>query len=100
MNQIDRRRESAEKRAVRIRNYQRARGRALARLAQEYPDQYRELLEQERAKDEANGKSWLDLSGRTKRSMGGTSTPDRQGGIPLAHTDSNEAQARHLGAEA
>jgi hypothetical protein len=45
MNDINRRRESAERRAVRIRNYQRARGRALVRLAQQYPDQYKDLLE-------------------------------------------------------
>ncbi len=70
MNTIDKRRESAEKRAVRIRNYQRARGRALVRLAQQYPDQYKELLEQERLADEAQDKTWLDITGRTRSSMG------------------------------
>ena len=62
---LDKRKASAEKRAVRLRNYQRARGRALVRLAQQYPDQYKELLEQERLSDEANGKTWLDISGST-----------------------------------
>lgn len=70
MNTIDKRRESAEKRAVRIRNYQRARGRALVRLAQQYPDQYKELLEQERLADEAHDKVWLDITGRTRSSVG------------------------------
>ena len=62
---LDKRKASAEKRAVRLRNYQRARGRALVRLAQQYPDQYKDLLEQERLSDEANGKTWLDISGST-----------------------------------
>jgi hypothetical protein len=62
---LDKRKASAERRAVRLRNYQRARGRALVRLAQQYPDQYKELLEQERLSDEANGKTWLDISGST-----------------------------------
>jgi hypothetical protein len=62
---LERRIRNAEKRAVRLRNYQRARGRALVRLAQQYPDQYKELLEQERLSDEANGKTWLDISGST-----------------------------------
>ena len=66
MTVTDNRRRTSEKRAVWLRNYQRARGRALARLAQQYPDQYKELLEQERLSDEAKGKTWLDISGRTR----------------------------------
>jgi hypothetical protein len=66
MKTIDRRRQNSEKRAVWLRNYQRARSRALVRLAQQYPDQYKELLEQERLSDEAKGKTWLDISGRTR----------------------------------
>ena len=63
---LKKRKASAEKRAVRLRNYQRARGRALVRLAQQYPDQYKELLEQERLADEASGKTWVDITGRTR----------------------------------
>lgn len=66
MTIVDNRRKNSEKRAVWLRNYQRARGRALVRLAQQYPDQYKELLEQERLSDEAKGKTWLDISGRTR----------------------------------
>jgi hypothetical protein len=51
--------------AVRQRNYRRARDRALARLAQAYPDDYKELLEQEKAIDEAQGRKWLDIDGTT-----------------------------------
>jgi len=65
MKTIDKRKEKAERRAVWLRNYQRARGRALTKLAQQYPDQYKEILEQERLSDEANGKTWLDITGAT-----------------------------------
>ena len=64
--ELDKRRRNSEKRAVWLRNYQRARARALVRLAQQYPDQYKDLLEQERLSDEAKGKTWLDISGRTR----------------------------------
>jgi hypothetical protein len=40
------------------------------RLAQQYPDQYKDLLEQERLADEAQDKVWLDITGRTRSSMG------------------------------
>lgn len=66
MTTTDNRRRNSEKRAVWLRNYQRARSRALVRLAQQYPDQYKDLLEQERLSDEAKGKAWLDISGRTR----------------------------------
>jgi len=65
MKTIDKRKEKAERRAVWLRNYQRARGRALTKLAQQYPDQYKDILEQERLSDEANGKTWLDITGAT-----------------------------------
>jgi len=70
MRTIDKRKEKAERRAVWLRNYQRARGRALTRLAQQYPDQYKDILEQERLSDEANGKTWLDITGATDNSAG------------------------------
>jgi hypothetical protein len=65
MNQIDKRIESAKTIQTNRRNYRRARDRALARLAGIYREQYLELLEQERAEDAKNGKTWLDISGRT-----------------------------------
>ena len=63
---LEKRKQNSERRAVWLRNYQRARARALVRLAQQYPDQYKDLLEQERLSDEAKGKTWLDISGRTR----------------------------------
>lgn len=49
---------AAIKQSVYYRNYRRARDRALVRLAQSYPDDYRTLFEEERARDEAEGKAW------------------------------------------
>ncbi len=68
----ERRIATAKNMAVRQRNYRRARDRALARLANAYPDVYKELLEQERANDERLGKSWLDITGTTTASQLGT----------------------------
>jgi hypothetical protein len=69
---VTRRIATANNMAVRQRNYRRARDRALARLAQAYPDDYRDLLEQERASDERMGKSWVDIAGNTITSQLGT----------------------------
>ena len=68
MTTTERRVKTAVTQAVRQRNYRRVRDRALRRLANLYPDQYRELFEEERAKDEQEGKVWLDISGRTNLS--------------------------------
>ena len=89
MNQIDKRKEYGEKRAIWLRNYQRARSRALARLGQENPERYQELLEEERAKDEAEGKAWLDLSGRTRTTTDGSNSPNRTGKVSVRQTNSD-----------
>jgi hypothetical protein len=70
MNDTSRRVDTAIKQAVRQRNYRRVRDRALRRLANLYPDQYREFLEEEREKDEAQDKVWLDITGRTNAGVG------------------------------
>jgi hypothetical protein len=67
---VEKRIKTATTHAVRQRNYRRVRDRALRRLGNLYPDQYRELLEEERARDEAENKVWLDISGRTNASLG------------------------------
>jgi hypothetical protein len=61
----ERRLATAANMAVRQRNYRRARDRALVKLAQLYPDAYKELLEREKANDEAQGRKWLDIDGTT-----------------------------------
>jgi hypothetical protein len=61
----ERRMKAAANQAVSYRNYRRARDRALVRLANAYPETYKELLEQEKANDEQLGKKWLDINGTT-----------------------------------
>jgi hypothetical protein len=46
---------------VHYRNYRRARDRALARLAKDYPEIYAEYLQEERASDETTGKTWIGI---------------------------------------
>jgi hypothetical protein len=46
------------KQALHYRNYRRARDRALVRLAHLYPDDYKQLLVEERKSDEQEGKTW------------------------------------------
>ena len=43
------------------RNYQRARARAFARLSRMYPDHYKQLLEEEKLRDEQTGKKWIGI---------------------------------------
>ena len=71
--QVERRIEIAKDQAVRKRNYRRARDRALARLSREYPDIYRNYLEEEMANDESMGKKWLDITGNTRPTNARTS---------------------------
>jgi hypothetical protein len=61
----ERRIETAKRTAVIYRNYRRARERALTRLAQAHPEIYKELLEQEKANDETQGRKWVDIDGNT-----------------------------------
>ena len=65
MEEINQRKITAEKTAVRYRNWRRARDRALVRLSHLHPDTYKQLLEEERKADEETGKKWLDISGTT-----------------------------------
>jgi hypothetical protein len=61
----ERRMKAAANQAVSYRNYRRARDRALTKLSQLYPDAYKELLEREKANDEAQGRKWIDIDGTT-----------------------------------
>ena len=63
---VERRIESALRQAVHYRNYRRARERALAKLSHLYPDTYKQLLGIEKAIDEQEGKSWIDITGATR----------------------------------
>lgn len=59
----------ATKQAIYYRNYRRARDRALVRLAQAHPDEYKEIFEQEKMNDYTQGKTWIDLNGNTNNSL-------------------------------
>jgi hypothetical protein len=69
MREVKRRIETAKTQAVRQRNYRRARDRALARLSKDYPNVYRNYLEEEMSADEEGNKKWLDISGRTRSTI-------------------------------
>ena len=75
---------SAKKQAVYERNYRRARERALSRLRQNHPSEYRELFEEERRRDEQEGKTWIDIDLVT-------GSPVR---ISSAHRDSSATNPR------
>jgi hypothetical protein len=79
---------SAAKQAVYYRNYRRARDRALVKLAQAYPDAYKELLEKEKVSDEQEGKAWIDLNGTTIAPRIVARAKAR--GITLAQADTNQ----------
>jgi len=64
-NEAERRVATAARKAIRDRNYRRARDRALARLAHLYPDTYKQLLEMEKIEDEKQGKTWISIDGTT-----------------------------------
>lgn len=60
---------SAAKTAVILRNYQRARQRALTRLANAHPEEYKAYLKEEKHNDYTQGKTWIDLDGNTNSNM-------------------------------
>jgi len=75
-------RESKEvsgKQAVHYRNYRRARDRALVRLSHLYPNVYRDLLVEERERDEDEDKKWVGSNTRVSVTMGVRSGPSRKG---------------------
>jgi hypothetical protein len=59
---VNKRVESASRQAVGQRNYRRVRDRALVRLAQDYPIEYRNYYEEEKKRDELEGKKWDSLA--------------------------------------
>ena len=61
MPDVERRRARAENLLISQRNYRRARDRALTRLSNLYPNLYKELLEEEKAKDEAQNNKWRTI---------------------------------------
>ena len=69
------------KQAVHYRNYRRARDRALVRLSHLYPNVYRDLLVEERERDEDEDKKWISSNTRVRVTMGVRSGPTRKGRV-------------------
>ena len=85
------------KMAVRQRNYQRVRARALVRLAKAHREEYRNLLEQEKHNDHTQGKTWLNLNGNTSSDMDtNTGAVTDRGRDTPTETRSNESRTGNL----
>lgn len=99
MSEIDRRIETALKDAVRQRNYRRVRDRALARLKKLYPDDYARLFEEERVRDEAEGRAWISIHGRTSVRAGTArhTAPESTGDTEPEQTGSYREKDSELG---
>ena len=78
----DRRFITAAKTAVILRNYQRARQRALTRLANAHREEYKIYLEEEKSNDYTQGKAWIDLNGNTSSSLDPNASTDRSKSEP------------------
>jgi len=88
---------AAAKRAVWLRNYQRARVRALTKLANTYPDEYKELFEQEKLNDHTQGKAWINLNGNANADMDtNTGAVTDRGRNTPTETRSNESRTGNL----
>jgi len=98
MDEITRRTQTATRKAIRDRNYRRARDRALVRLAHLYPDTYKQLLEMEKIEDEKQGKNWISIDGSTAISVGIHTRAT--GADDLAHTSNERANQSYNGGEA
>jgi hypothetical protein len=98
MDEITRRTQTATRKAIRDRNYRRARDRALVRLAHLYPDTYKQLLEMEKIEDEKQGKNWISIDGSTAISVGIHTRAT--GADDLAHTSNERANQSYDGGEA
>jgi hypothetical protein len=98
MDEASRRTQTATRKAIRDRNYRRARDRALVRLAHLYPDTYKQLLEMEKIEDEKQGKTWISIDGSTAISVGVHTRAT--GADDLAHTSNEGTNQSYNGGEA
>ena len=83
---------------IHYRNYRRARDRAMTRLVNAYPDQYKEFLQEERAADESNDKKWVS-SGATVRVRVGSQSLE-SGNQSGTHTSDEGENTSNDGGEA
>ena len=99
MEDASRRTQTATRKAIRDRNYRRARDRALVRLAHLYPDTYKQLLELEKIEDEKQGKTWISIDGSTNVPVVGVHTR-AAGADDLAYTSNAGENEGYNGGEA
>ena len=99
MEDASRRTQTATRKAIRDRNYRRARDRALVRLAHLYPDTYKQLLELEKIEDEKQGKTWISIDGSTNVPVVGVHTR-AAGADDLARTSNAGENEGYNGGEA
>ena len=87
---------SAGKTAVGVRNYHRARSRALTRLAQAFPEQYKAYLKEEKQNDYTQGKTWIDLNGNTSSSVDTNTGTDTNRSKDQTTQTSNQTRSGNL----
>jgi hypothetical protein len=92
--------ESALTQAVYQRNYRRARDRALTRLAQLYPNQYKDLLEEEKERDELEGKRWTSITDSPVYGVDYTSPNERHSNATKKSGDGSASIQSNVGGEA
>jgi hypothetical protein len=94
-------RESKEvsgKQAVHYRNYRRARDRALVRLSHLHPNVYKDLLIEERQRDEDQNTKWVSSNTSVSVTMGVRSGPKRKN--RTTKRSSNRGKTRNNGRKA
>ena len=85
--------------AVHQRNYQRARARALVRLAQAHREHYKELLEEEKARDKETGRSWVGIDINTGHAITIESYKDATEGAIDPYTGDEGTNPSYYGGE-
>jgi len=75
------------KQSIHYRNYRRVRDRALVRLAHLYPEQYKQLLVEERELDEQDGKKWIGVADSTSLTI---TTHTRANQVPTFDTNTGD----------
>jgi hypothetical protein len=68
-------------------------------LANAYPDTYKQLLEEEKAFDEEQGKKWVDIDGSTNSVVGVRTRPNTSDSR-AAEESSHSRKTRNNGGEA
>lgn len=85
VSDIERRTETAKRILISKRNHRRVRDRALTRLARAHREEYLQLLEREKARDEEMGNRWTSIAGNSnaiesyKDSIEGAVDPNNEG---------------------